>query len=123
VRLTKAVSYALLALSILEKKGEDEPITAKELARVTNLPPNYLTSILMTLVRAGILRSSRGVQRGFSLLGGRVTVRDVIEALEGPIVRIRPCERDMGAEERISRFLERRLAEMFSEIVLKDLVD
>jgi len=123
VRFTKAVSYGLVALTRLERESDGGPITAKELARMTGLPANYLTTILMKLANARILQSNRGVQRGFSLVDRKISVGMVIEALEGPLAGIRCTTGHASEEDRIRWFLEERLAETFSGILIGDLVD
>jgi len=45
----------------------DGPVRANELAEATSVPRNYLGKILHVLVRAGILKSSRGKNGGFQL--------------------------------------------------------
>jgi Rrf2 family protein len=51
-----------------------------------------MAKILRGLVRAGLLRSSRGVHGGFSLARGaaEISLLDVVEAIEGPVA-LTPC--------------------------------
>ena len=51
------------------------------------MPERFLLQILRNLVTHGILRSTRGVDGGYSLVrpADEVSVLDVIEAIEGPM--------------------------------------
>jgi Rrf2 family iron-sulfur cluster assembly transcriptional regulator len=57
------------------------------IATAMEIPEKYLPQILGALVRAGIVRSTRGRSGGYELArnAGGVTLRDVIEVAEGPI--------------------------------------
>jgi Rrf2 family nitric oxide-sensitive transcriptional repressor len=48
---------------------------ARELARLTKVPPSYLSKILTTLRRAGILAGSRGNRGGYRLARNPAGVR------------------------------------------------
>ena len=51
------------------------------------MPERFLLQILRSLVTHGVLKSTRGVDGGYSLLRDpkEVTVLEIIEAIEGPI--------------------------------------
>jgi FeS assembly SUF system regulator len=61
--------------------------TAKELAEKTGLPQPAVSKILKSLARSKVVASHRGVQGGYRLAreASRVSVADVIEAVEGPV--------------------------------------
>ena len=54
---------------------------------VQKIPEKFLAKILQRLSKAGLLRSIRGSNGGFSLRkpAGKITMLEVIEALEGPV--------------------------------------
>jgi Rrf2 family protein len=58
-----------------------------DIAEAQGIPPSFMAKILRSLVRARLLRSSRGVHGGFSLArpASRITLLDVVEAIEGPL--------------------------------------
>ncbi len=67
-----------------------------EIAAATQAPPKFLAKILQSFAKAGIVRSFRGAGGGF-ILGrpaAQITLRDVVEAIEGPIVPNRCLIRD-----------------------------
>jgi len=88
MRVTRASDYAIRVMIQLATlpKGERQSLPA--LARSTDVPVSFLAKILKSLSRAGLVLSRRGAIGGFELLpkGHRATMRDVIEAVEGPIV-------------------------------------
>ena len=51
------------------------------------LPEGYLLEVLQPLAQAGILLSLRGPNGGYRLAwpAGRITLREVIEAVDGPL--------------------------------------
>jgi Rrf2 family protein len=86
VRLTRETEYALRALSHLAGLPEGETIPTSRVAEACGLPREFLSKTLRRLVRAGLLRSSRGRSRGYGLArpAREIRVREVLEAVEGP---------------------------------------
>jgi len=70
----------------------------KEIAMAQFIPQEYLAKILQKLSKAGIVSTHRGVGGGISLARPpeKITMLDVIEAIEGPVALnrcfIRPGE-------------------------------
>lgn len=84
MQLSKQEGYALrLALDLAIHHSA--PI--KEIAQRQNIPIAYLGKIVQALVRGGIVRTGRGPRGGVQLArpGDQITVRQVIEAAQGPI--------------------------------------
>ena len=83
MRLSRETRYAILALVELAARPEGEVVEARRLAEATDLPAAYLSKILQSLSRAGIVDSLRG--RGYTLVRSpkTVTLREVIVAVEG----------------------------------------
>lgn len=86
MRLSRETRYAIAALIALSTYPPGEHVDAKRIAEEADLPPAYLQKILRQLTVHGIVSSRRG--SGFALTRGpgAVTMRDVIEAIEGPDV-------------------------------------
>jgi Rrf2 family protein len=59
---------------------------------VTRVPPAYLSKVLQTLSRSGIVQSQRGLHGGFNLAKAptELTILEVVNSVE-PIQRIRSC--------------------------------
>ncbi len=66
------------------------PISAEELARRQGIPAGFLQAILADLRRAGIVVSQRGQSGGWRLsrAAEKVSVADVIRAVDGPLVSV-----------------------------------
>ncbi len=86
MRLLRETEYALRALCHLAKLPEGAVVPASQLAKACGLPREFLGKTLRRLVRVGLVRSFRGRSRGYAL--GRppseISVREVLEAVEGP---------------------------------------
>lgn len=65
--LSQTCEYALRAVAYIAVHGADGPVLAKDVAQKTRVPLKYLQKVLRDLVRAGILRSARGIGGGFQL--------------------------------------------------------
>jgi Rrf2 family protein len=76
--------YALRALVVLAEAGSGATMQTRELAKQAHVPPSYLSKILTTLRRKGILGGTRGVHGGYSLARESTDIRliDVVELFE-----------------------------------------
>lgn len=63
---SQTIEYALRAVYCLSL-SQNEAITTRHVAESMNIPPSYLAKIMQSLVKAGIVRSQRGVHGGFLL--------------------------------------------------------
>ena len=60
--------YALRAMIYLAQHAAEWPISGKEIAEGAGVPPKYLSTILSSLVHAGVLESTRGKRGGFRMV-------------------------------------------------------
>lgn len=82
---TSKVDYALRALLDLAAQAPGKPAQSREIAARQEIPESYLNQLLVTLRRAGLVRSVRGAAGGY-VLGKephQLTTADVIRALHG----------------------------------------
>jgi Rrf2 family protein len=58
-----------------------------EIAEAQYIPTSFMAKILRSLVRARLLRSSRGVNGGFALArpAAEINMLEIVEAIEGPL--------------------------------------
>jgi len=91
-RLSKRADYGLIALKHLAIYQE-HTYSAPEIARAYNIPSELMAKVLQKLVRKGLLLSHAGPNGGYALArdADTISVIDVIEALEGPVL-LTPCE-------------------------------
>lgn len=90
LHLTQKVDYALMLLICLAKSKES--ISIKQIADEKNLSFSFLQKIARDLVKANIIKAERGKYGGYKLKKDprRLTIKEVIIALEGPIAIV-PC--------------------------------
>ncbi len=87
MKLTRKCEYGLRGLLYLAHRRHQEKILTAEVSAAENIPPSFLNKIFQRLAKAGVLRSARGCGGGFYLAQepGEITLRKIIEALDGPI--------------------------------------
>ena len=92
LRLTSAADYAIRSMLYISSLPEGRVVLRSEVAEMQKIPSSFMAKILRALVRAGLLRSSRGVHGGFSLArpASEINLLDVVEAIEGPVA-LTPC--------------------------------
>lgn len=78
--LSRTGEYALRAAVLLARNPGAWPIPSAWIAREAAIPAKYLSKILLDLVRAGVLKASRGRGGGFALArpAGQVRLCDVL---------------------------------------------
>ncbi|WP_129841652.1 Rrf2 family transcriptional regulator [Streptomyces sp. RFCAC02] len=86
MRMSEGVEWALHSCLNLTWVEPGEARTAARLAAFYDLPAAYLNKQLQALARAGIVTSTPGPRGGFRLARPpeRITVLDVVTAIEGP---------------------------------------
>lgn len=100
MKLSTRTRYGLRALVDLAlHSGDGMPVPVGEIARRQELSEPYLEKLFATLRKSGLVRSVRGVAGGY-LLGkypGEMTIAEIIETLEGPIV-LSDCVEGQGCD-------------------------
>ena len=88
---SQTTEYALRATVILAGTPE-RPRTTSEIATATQVPAGYLSKVLQSLVKTGLIRAVRGLRGGYLLArpSDEITVLEVVNAIE-PLGRIREC--------------------------------
>lgn len=78
MQLTRGVEYGIEGILCLARRCDGEPALIREISRATAIPE--------TLPR-GIIRSRRGFRGGSRLArpAGRISPREIVEAVQGPI--------------------------------------
>ena len=94
MRISHKVDYGVRLMTTVAELDRDEPgrpVPRHELAARDDLPAGFLVDILGQLRKAGLLRSHRGGDGGWTLArsADSITVADVIRALDGPLASVR----------------------------------
>lgn len=86
MRISRKAEYALRALTAMARKPPEATSQIEDLARTQRIPVKFLEQILLTLRKAGVLRSKRGVGGGYQLNrpAARISLADVVTAVDGP---------------------------------------
>jgi len=131
VEISARSDYGIRALAELTAVGGG-PRTVTELAAAQDIPPRFLQNILLQLRRRGLVQSQRGTEGGYRLArdADRITLADVMRALEGPLAGIRGARPESvvyegGATAVLDVWLAVRVSmrSVLEEITLQDLVE
>jgi Rrf2 family transcriptional regulator, iron-sulfur cluster assembly transcription factor len=84
VILSQTARYALQAMVYLTGEGSHAPVRVDQIAEDLQVPRNYLSKILHTLARTGLLNSHRGPNGGFFLarVADDITLQEVVEQFD-----------------------------------------
>jgi Rrf2 family protein len=87
MKLTRGGEYGIRGVLYLARQEEGKVSMLSAIAKAQDVPPRFLAKIFQALAKAGIVKSHRGAKGGFSLAkpSAEITIKDVIEAVEGPI--------------------------------------
>lgn len=99
VRLSTQADYAVRAVFELARRGPGEIVQTGAIAAAQDIPGSRLAKVLQELARADLVRTYRGSGGGIALARSpaEITVREVYEAVEGPVrlcrchQRVEPC--------------------------------
>ena len=114
MKLSRTVSYAVRAAMQLAESEPMVPVPCSRLASEGEMPERFLLQILRILVTHGILKSTRGVDGGYSLSrpADEISLLEVIEAIrEGmtpflgrrPVLRVEMPQSTQASPERVTR--------------------
>ena len=92
MQLTRAADYAVRVMIHLAGLPPGARASRAELAREAECPEQFLSKVLQSLTRAGLVISHRGNTGGFELQEAHTgaSILTVVQAIEGP-VRLNVC--------------------------------
>lgn len=87
MNINQATDYGFRAVLFLAQQPQGVVVEAQTIANSQVVPMRFLLKIMPSLIKAGIVRSQRGVGGGYALARHpkEITLLDVLEAIEGPI--------------------------------------
>lgn len=130
MKLNKETEYALEGLAFLSARPDGTVLQASELADAVGTSTAFMSKILRQLRGAKIVLGHRGNPRGYSLakVAERISVRDVIETLEGGDIFERcifwsePCsEVNACPLHDVWKRVKPQVRAQFSELTVRDL--
>ena len=89
--ISQTAEYALRSVVFLGSQV-GQPVTTQRIAAATLVPVGYLSKVLQSLGKAGLVDAQRGLRGGYMLARppGKLTVLEVIQAVD-PMKRIVEC--------------------------------
>ena len=100
MELTRKGEYAIRGIIYLARLPQGKVALISEIAEATSVPQTFLAKIFQSFAKLGLVNSYRGTGGGF-ILGrpaSRITLREVVEAVEGPIMPNRCLMGEGGCE-------------------------
>lgn len=106
---SQTAEYALRAVVWLASRPK-QALSTRKISKATKVPCGYLSKVLQSLARAGLVVSIAGRGGGFQLARppGRISVLDVVNAVGG-VQRIKHCPLRIKSHGRVLCPLHRRL--------------
>jgi Rrf2 family protein len=88
LRINRQTDYAVRVILALAKRGEGTRLSTAEIQREMLIPPALMVRIVAELARAGLVNTFSGREGGLMLPrpASQISLRDVVEAFEGPIL-------------------------------------
>ena len=101
MRITLRSYYAVIALAVMaSRSGEGGRVRMEEISAEHPIPEPFLLQIFQVLRRGGLIRSKRGTGGGYALTRppDRITLSEILQVVEGPILPSPLEERANGRE-------------------------
>ncbi|MBI4397382.1 MAG: Rrf2 family transcriptional regulator [Elusimicrobia bacterium] len=120
--LTTKSQYGVVAVLELAKNFGRGLIQIKDISSRHEISPKYLEQLLSRLVKAGLVRASRGKKGGYDLAKdpANISFLEVMEALEGKL-EITDTSPDLAAVKKICEKSEQEIKDEF-QITLAELL-
>lgn len=134
MKFTSMFRYGLRALAVLAEHYGEKPVSAKEISMREDISPSFLEQLLAQLRKSGVIEGVRGPGGGFKLRKrpSEITISEIVEALEGPVIVAKCVSSGGNPAYRCSRFedcsavpilrnLERDFSRILESYTLSDL--
>jgi Rrf2 family cysteine metabolism transcriptional repressor len=95
MKLSTRTRYGMRALLDLAINSTGSPVQLKDIAARQQISLSYLEHLIIPLISAGIVKSTRGSKGGIELAKQPQTIllKDILETLEGPLAPV-DCLKD-----------------------------
>jgi Rrf2 family protein len=100
LRINRQTDYAVRVVLALAKQNEGTRLSSPTIQREMLIPPALMPRIVAELAKAELIRTFPGRDGGMTLArpANKITLRDVVEAFEGPIL-LSQCLQARGEED------------------------
>lgn len=132
MELTRKGDYAIRGIVYLAGQPLDKISLLSDIAAAVDVPQTFLAKIFQQFSKSGIVKSYRGTGGGFMLARApeRITLLEVVEAVEGPItpnrcvMAVGECERDhFCTVHPVWQQVKLQVRQLLADINLKDLAN
>lgn len=132
MELTRKGDYAIRGIIYLASQQPNKISLLSEIAEAMDAPQTFLAKIFQQFSKCGIVKSFRGTGGGFLLAApaDQITLLQVVEAVEGPIIPNRcvarkgECERDQGCTVHpVWLKVQKQVRDLLGGITIKELED
>jgi Rrf2 family protein len=127
MRLSRQVQYALCGIFDLAYNGAGGPVPVQTIGERQRIPHRFLEQIFQRLRKADLVAGRRGPGGGYVLTRSpeKISLREVIEAIEGPFVlansvNVEDWPESSHRPDFLWADLRERMGEMLSGITISD---
>ena len=132
LKFSKKTDYAIILLAHLGMV--EVPVSASEVASYYQLPPSMIANILKQLSTAGIMRSTRGQNGGYTLqkTPQEITLAEIISIMDGPFHLVECVHLEKGCKCKIAticptqgplRALHERIQRLIESVTLAKILE
>lgn len=125
--------YALRLMIDLAENQDQGKISLKDISKRQDISVKYLEQIVSPLTKAGLIKSTRGSQGGYSLVypAEQYTPKDILRVVEGPVACVSCLETEKNLCPRYSECptisfyegLNKVINDYLASYTLKDLLE
>jgi Rrf2 family protein len=128
--LTNKGEYGVRGIIYLAQQPPGRMSLVSEIAAAVEVPQSFLAKIMQQFTRLNLVHSSRGTGGGFTLArpASQITLREVVEAVEGPIIVNRcilgtgTCSREGSCQvHQVWRTIQRHIVESLDAVTIEEL--
>jgi Rrf2 family protein len=87
MKLTRAATYGIASVAYLASAPAGEVVSNTTICNAYQMPDRFVLQVMRLLVTAGIVKSLRGVNGGYTLAkpANKISLLEIVEAIDGPI--------------------------------------
>ena len=132
MELTRKGEYAIRGIIFLAQQQPGKISLISEIADAVDAPQTFLAKIFQNFAKLGIVNSYRGTGGGFTLgrAPSRITLREIVEAVEGPIIPNRclsgkgECDRDKVCQVHpVWRKVQSQIVQILDSVTFEELAN
>jgi Rrf2 family protein len=132
IRISTRGRYALRAMVDVAQHSENGPVARQDIAARQAISADYVAQLFRRLQAAGLVEGVKGPGGGYRLVreSARITVTDIVRAVEGPVALVHCVLPDENGEPTCDRIpqcathsLSEAVTDLLDSVTLQDLAD